>query len=172
MHTIELLRQFPDILREVVARVPGELMRTRSRDGEFSLVEHAWHLADLEEEGYALRIRRLLEEERPRLADFEGDAIAQQRRYIEKPVGPAVERFALQRRSNAERLAQLQHFHWQRAGVQDGVGDVTLARLPAMMLAHDLEHACDLVELLGELGVAPDGELVRFASAKRSVPGI
>ena len=50
-------------------------------EGAFSPVDHAWHLAHLEREGYALRIQRLLAEERPHLADFDGAGIARERRY-------------------------------------------------------------------------------------------
>lgn len=172
MHTIELLRQLPGILPDVVARVPDGQLRTRSSDGKFAVVEHVWHLADLEEEGYLVRIERLLAEERPRLADFAGDAVAAERRYIDQSAMPAVERFVAARRRNEARLAALMPIEWQRSGIQEGVGEVTLARLSAMMIAHDLEHACEMMGLLSELGVAPPDALARFASAKRRVPGI
>jgi len=41
------------------------------RRGAFCPVEHCWHLADLEREGYGVRIQRLLRENQPLLRDFD-----------------------------------------------------------------------------------------------------
>src|SRR5258708_35668060 len=57
----------------------GEALGIRPREGEFSLVEHACHLRDLEREGYLVRVRRMLAEERPDLAPFDGAAGAASR---------------------------------------------------------------------------------------------
>jgi hypothetical protein len=50
----------PRLLERV--ELPASLLRVRS--GAFALVEHFWHLADLEAE-FGARIRRLLEEDDP-----------------------------------------------------------------------------------------------------------
>src|SRR5262245_27271263 len=47
----------------------------------FSPVEQCWHLADLERDGYAVRIRRLVNEVEPALPDFDGERVAQERNY-------------------------------------------------------------------------------------------
>lgn len=172
MSTIDRLAIFPVLLREVLADVPEVLLRSRARDGRFALVEHAWHLADLEEEGFALRIRRLLEEERPILPNFAGDLIAEERRYLHQAAIPAVERFAWQRERNRERLTGLQPAELQRAGLQEGVGEILVAQLPTMMLEHDLGHANDLVALLPELGLVVPTALTRFAAGARMHPGV
>ena len=49
-----MLSGTPAILTRVAAQVPAELVRVRS--GPFALVEHVWHMADLERE-FAERIR-------------------------------------------------------------------------------------------------------------------
>lgn len=148
------LAAFPAILAAVVEAVPREKIRIRASDGRFALVEHVWHLADLEEEGYAVRIERLLAEEHPALADFHGDVIAEERHYIDQEIAPALERFTRARKANAERLASLSDDQRARAGTQEGAGEVTIARVAAMMQQHDREHAADLETLLGELGIA------------------
>jgi hypothetical protein len=172
MGTIDRLAMFPVLLRDVVSNAPAALLRTRARDGRFSLVEHSWHLADLEDEGFGVRIRRLLDEERPILPNFAGDLIAEERHYLEQPAMPAVERFASQRERNRECLAGLQPADLQRAGLQEGVGEVSLARLTTMMLEHDIGHANDLVALLPELGLEVPTALARFAAGARMHPGV
>src|SRR5687768_17495688 len=59
----------------------------------FSPVEHCWHLADLEREGYAVRIRRLREEANPWLSDFKGARIARERNYKSLSLAEGIEAF-------------------------------------------------------------------------------
>ena len=139
------LARFPEILRAVVAAVPEEQWRTRGPNDFFALVEHAHHLADLEEEGYARRIERLLREDRPSLPDFAGDVIAQERRYIDQPLLPALERFCATRDANVARFATLTEEEWTRSGTQEILGveipTVTLAVAPGRNLAVLVEAA-------------------------------
>jgi uncharacterized damage-inducible protein DinB len=144
---------FSDVVVAIVRAANGELTHRRPADGSFALVEHVWHLADLEEEGYAVRIRRMLSEGSPELADFRGDDIARQRAYLEQDVLPALQRFVDARRANCERLAGLVEAEWRRVGVLEGRGPVTVAELVALMIEHDRSHAGELVALLRELGM-------------------
>ena len=147
------LAEFPSHLAAIVASVPAEKMSVRASDGRFALVEHVWHLADLEEEGYGTRIIRLLSENHPSLPDFRGGVLAEERKYIEQDVRPALERFTRVRSMNAMLLESLSEEQRLRAGEQEGVGEVTLARVEEMMREHDGEHAAEIADLLEELGV-------------------
>lgn len=149
------------ILRIVFARTPRNLWTERAGE-PFALVEHACHLADLEEEAFGVRIARLIEEEQPLLRDFPGDAIARERRYLDHDPLPAIERFRAARIANEERLRNAPD--WQRRGTQEGVGEVTLARVAEMMEQHDVAHANELVALLRALKVVVPDELADFAS--------
>jgi hypothetical protein len=125
--------------RDVVTPGPGE---------GFSFVEHVWHLADLEEQGFAVRIARLLAEDDPSLPDFDGARVARERGYRALPLREGLARLAASRRANVERLAAVDAAAWRRGGEQEGVGRITLADLPHKMLMHDRSHARELVELL------------------------
>ena len=70
MEVFETLSRTPALLARVAAQVPDALVRVRS--GLFALVEHAWHIADLEREGFGERVRRLIAEEDLFLPDFDG----------------------------------------------------------------------------------------------------
>lgn len=145
----EHLRAFPQQLRELIARVPPERLRVRAADGTFAAVEQAWHLADLEVEGYGERIRRIEEEDEPELADFHGDVVAEERKYLELELEPALVRFAEARARNVDALEHARDR--SRAGHQEGVGRVTLARIAEMMSEHDQGHAAELRALTAEL---------------------
>jgi hypothetical protein len=130
------------------------------KDG-FSFVEHAWHLADVELEAFMLRIRRLLDEDAPRLIEFDGDRVARERGYRDRPLAPAVERFRIVRAATIERFAALSPVERARAGTFAGAR-ITLDELGAQILAHDRAHARELTALVdGDVRFA----LERFADA-------
>jgi DinB superfamily len=145
------LADMPAFLAAAVARV-GRRCRERSATGGFSLLEHVWHLGDLEREGYAERITRLRRGERPHLADFEGDRIARERDYQGLDLADGLARFRAARTRNLEALRGLAESEWDLGGTQEGVGPVTLRDLPRMMREHDEGHRHEIEALLAELG--------------------
>ena len=70
------LSAMPHVLETAFGCLPAADVALPGPGGAFSPVEHAWHLADLEREGYAVRIERLLNETAPALPDFDGARIA------------------------------------------------------------------------------------------------
>lgn len=148
---IDKLRAFPAELRALLATAPHPRLRQRAADGTFALIEQAWHLADLEAEGYGARIAKLLEEDDPQLPDFRGDVVAEERRYLELELEPALRKFEDARARNVARIEALTNDQLQRAGEQEGVGRVTVARVVEMMAEHDAGHAREVRALLNEL---------------------
>jgi DinB family protein len=158
----------PALLRDVAAALAGATDR-RPAAGGFAFVEHAWHLSDLEREGYGVRISRLLTETAPVLPDFDGDRIAREREYLQGDATLALQVFVRARAWNIERLAALDAAALSRRGTQDGVGELTLARVPRMMAAHDAGHVEELAALVAEL--APEAPVLTRLRAVSGVPG-
>lgn len=146
------LARMPGDLEGRAADFPGERARLRPSDGSFSFVEHVWHLADLESEGFAQRIRRLLAEVEPELPDFDGARIARERDYRSRTVEEGLARFRTARAANLATLRSCSAADSARAGTQEGVGPVTLGELPGRMLEHDRSHRGEIEELLTRLG--------------------
>jgi len=119
---------------EASRRVPG------GPEGSFSAVEHCWHLADLERDGFAVRIRRLLAEDNPVLPDFDGARIAEERQYRKQSLAGGIKAFAEARRANLTALRSIAARDWERSGYQEGVGRVALCDIPSMMAEHDAGH--------------------------------
>ena len=149
------------LAREQQSRGPG---------AAFSLAEHAWHLADLEREGYGARIVRILAEERPSLPDFDGDRAARERDYQSADVALGIRLFQSARARNLERLRSLPPASLSRGGVQDGVGPITLSEIPLMMAHHDRAHAAELADLLTHLGARPDAIATLRHHAEATLP--
>lgn len=138
------LAAMPGFLRQAFRGLSEARARERGPRGGFAPVEQCWHLADLEREGWGERIRRLLAEESPELPDFDGDRIARERRYLELALDVGLARFAAARRANLELLRTVAPDQWQRGGIQQGFGPVTLCDLPSMMAAHDAAHRAEI----------------------------
>jgi hypothetical protein len=148
--SLDRLRAMPELLSGAAKELPAAHVRVRAA-GSFSFVEHAWHLADLEREGYGTRITRLLVEDEPDLPDFDGERIARERDYQRWEPDLALRLFAESRRVNLERLGALDETALRRSGRQVGVGIVCVTDIPRMMAAHDRSHVEELLELLSSI---------------------
>lgn len=127
-------------LEALLAACPPQRLRARPAPESFAPVEHLWHLADLEAKVYGMRLRRLRDEVRPRLLDFEGAAAAAQGNYLARDPFEALRRFRAAREANLAAFAALDEAAWNREGEQEKLGPLRLADLPVLMAAHDLDH--------------------------------
>jgi hypothetical protein len=106
----------------------------------FSPVEQAWHLADLEREGFGVRIDRLLQEHEPQLPDFDGTAVALARNYRARSLADGLRAFDDARRENLAKLQRIADSDWERSGTQEGIGKVSLCDMPVFLRQHDAAH--------------------------------
>jgi hypothetical protein len=111
---------------------------------EFSVLENVCHLRDIEIEGYSTRIRRILNEEHPVLADIDGARLAIERSYNEQNLNEALQAFAKARGQNVALLMSTNEEQLSRSGVLEGVGEVTLGKLVMLMNEHDEGHLDEL----------------------------
>lgn len=139
------LGTMPAWLAAQFADLPSAEAAARPADGAFAPVEQVWHLADLEAEGFGYRIARLLDTERPELPDFDGAAIADARDYRSRSLEEGLERFAAARRATLATLASVPAGAWARAGVQAGVGPITLCDMPLFLAQHDAAHREEII---------------------------
>jgi DinB family protein len=140
------LDTMPAFLEERFASLSTEDAAASGPGGAFSPVEHCWHLADLEREGFGERIRRLLADADPYLPDFDGARIARERDYKRQSLAEGVAAFRQERAANLALLRSLDATQWSRAGTQEGVGRVALCDLPTMMAEHDESHRAEIEE--------------------------
>lgn len=135
-----------EAMQRLIELLPADAGYTRPADGEFSLAEQVWHLADLDEFGWVPRLERLLAERRPRLPGVDGDRLAVERRYQQRPWRGAARRFIAQRRRALRSLghfdADVLHRPAVFAGRATTAGDVLAA-----MVAHDREHRLAIAAL-------------------------
>ena len=145
---VERLARMPRFLAECAERLPRSEWAAQPEPGPFSLVEHCCHLRDLEEEGYTLRLRRMLREHAPALDDFDGDAVAASRSYPDQDLTAATKAFAEARARNVAVLTSLEEGALARTATFGELGVITLERLAALMAGHDASHRAEVESLL------------------------
>lgn len=149
------LAQFPQRVRPLLDAFDIDDARARPAAGAFLLVEHLCHLRDLEAEGYALRIRRILDEEMPQLDEIDGSALAVQRHYQSQDPLAAWTAWSRSRAANVEVLRATLAPHGARTGIFGGFGVVTLATLAEGIAGHDESHWSELGALSKSRALRP-----------------
>ena len=144
---LEALARTPSEVSRMIHAVSPEHWRTRPTSEEFSVVENVCHLRDIEVDGYAQRIARILNEASPTLADVDGARLAIERDYNNQELAPALETFRQTRERNIALLRSLAASEFERKGSLEGVGEIDLLRLIRMMNEHDEGHLQDLNRL-------------------------
>jgi len=136
---LERLAERPITLRRVCNALPHSKLRVRPASGLFAPIEDAWHLRDIEVEGWCHRISRLLNEEHPALDSIDGDRLATERQYIARELEPALEGFAAARAESLLLLRALAEEDYRRTA-QFESRTITLRDLIGMMDEHDEAH--------------------------------
>jgi uncharacterized damage-inducible protein DinB len=149
---VSRLHAMPGLLEACAEALPRSEWTRQPSPGVFSLVEHCCHLRDLEEEGYTLRLRRMLREERPSLDDFDGAAVAARRAYPTQDLRAALQAFTDARTANLAFLSGLEARALARTATFGEHGTITVERLAELMLEHDTGHRTELEELFTALG--------------------
>lgn len=145
--TLMALMVFPADVSGRVRDLSDDALRFKPTAADFCFTEHACHLRDLEREGYAVRINRILGEDHPVLSDFDGTRVAAERDYQSQDFLTATLEFTKARLSNVEKLCSLAAEHFQRTGEFEGTGPITLEQLLGMMREHDETHRQEIAEL-------------------------
>ena len=141
---LQELDAMPTHLSERFASLPVGEASVSGPGGGFSPAEQCWHLADLEREGFGVRLRRLLNEVDPVLPDFDGDRAAVERQYKRRSLADGIQAFREARAANLALIRSIASADWSRSGTQEGVGKIMLCDMPHMMAQHDAAHSAEI----------------------------
>ena len=126
---VDALRDFPD-----------DQMTAHPLPGKWSAREIVHHLADSESTS-ALRLRRLLAEDRPVIQGYDQDNYAKLLRYNDRETAPALEAFRSARSSTTQLLQLMTNDDWQRDGEHTESGRYTPEHWLEIYAAHAHNHA-------------------------------
>jgi hypothetical protein len=136
---LDRIAEMPRYLEAAVEASDTDQLSVRGPGETFSIREQACHLRDLEREGWLVRVRRMLEEDVPDLAGFDGDAVAKARNYPAQDARAAARDFASSRGEVVAILARATPAQLARKATIFGKR-ITLTDLVAMIDEHDRGH--------------------------------
>ena len=88
----------------------------------FSPLGQLCHVRDIEIDGYHVRLRRMLDEDRPLLVSIDGDALAIERRYNDAYASDVLAAIREARRETLDLVSRLTPEQFARTGEFDGYG--------------------------------------------------
>ena len=139
---IEALRALPDQIDQLTRDLSDDDLRRRTPDG-WSILEVCCHLRDsAQEEG--LRVRRLVEEDKPTLEPYDQEAWAIERDYRGDDIGRVRTAVRAFWGGLAYQLEGLSNEQWQRAGLHPEIGPVTVRSRAELEVEHAREHIAQI----------------------------
>ena len=151
----QLIARYRDgsrVIEEALERIGEAGLDKREEPGGWSPREIVHHLADSEMTS-AIRLRRLIAEDRPAIVGYDEPEYAR-RLYYDRPVRPSLDAVRGARASTAEILDRLTDEEWSREGTHSESGRYTVEGWLEIYAAHAHDHA---EQMLRAAGLAPVG---------------
>jgi hypothetical protein len=143
---IDRYAEGPEEVRKSLEGFPPDRLTTRAFPGKWTAAEIVHHLSDSETVS-AIRLRRLLAEERPVINGYDQDEYARLLRYQERPIEPSFETFRAVRAATTQLLRLMSETDWQRQGWHSESGAYTAETWLQIYAAHAHNHAAQIRRL-------------------------
>lgn len=144
----------PALLRQAVAGMSRDQILARPVPGKWSTLEVVCHLCDFEPI-YADRMKRVIAEDRPAILSADEQRFATALAYLSRDLEEELTIIDVTRRQMARILRTLPDSVWERVGVHNEAGPLTLADLIARATNHIPHHVHFIKEKRKALGMAP-----------------
>ncbi len=141
----ELIAQYKDGYRAVAEALVGiteEELAARPAPNKWSAREIVHHLADSEMTS-AIRLRRLLAEDRPAIGGYDQEEFAR-RLYYDRPHQASLDAFRAARETTGQILGRLTPGQWQREGTHSESGRYTVENWLEIYAVHAHNHAAQI----------------------------
>lgn len=143
-----------DRLAALLHGIPESQLSRRIQPTKWSIVEIVAHLAE-DELVSSWRYRQMLELPGCDLRGFDQDRWAAYGRYEEWNIADACTMFRLLRAANLRMLERLTDDEWQRHGIHEERGQITVLDLARHMAGHDANHLEQIRRLKDEISRRP-----------------
>ncbi|MBK7993717.1 MAG: DinB family protein [Blastocatellia bacterium] len=147
---VERFRSAPGKLERSIDGLGEYQLEFRPAPGKWNIREIAIHLCDSEIVA-AHRIRRVLAENDARLTSYDQDLWASNLKYGKRNLNNGVELFRLLRKSTSELFEDLTEADWERTGIHDEHGKMTLLDLVRLYAEHCENHVAQIRQIRLEL---------------------
>lgn len=156
-----ILEETPEALRRLVKRVPDEVV-IEPRDDGWSARDALGHVLDVEEGVIPVRIRRIIEEDRPFIRSIDAPARLEAGGYRNRTVSSLLDELTKRRTTNVDWLRSLTQAQLARAGDHDEAGEITAGDIAHQWAYHDLMHLKQIASIFQEGLVGRMGNTRKF----------
>jgi len=141
----------PDEVARSLEGFPAGKLTAKPFPGKWSACEIVHHLADSESIS-AIRIRRILAEDRPVIQGYDQEEYARRLRYNERDHAPSLATFRGVREATVPLLRKMSDQDWQRQGWHTESGLYSAETWLQIYAAHAHNHAAQIRRLREALG--------------------
>jgi hypothetical protein len=140
---LERLRRGAELVAVSITGAAGSELDFVPEPGKWSIRQIVAHLSD-SEIAAAMRLRRIIAEENPKLEAYDQDAWASNLDYGRRKPSQSLETFRRIRAENYELLKELPEAAFGRVGLHTERGPLTLKQLTQLIAEHAESHAAQL----------------------------
>ena len=140
---LERLRRGAELVAVSITGAAGSELDFVPEPGKWSIRQIVAHLSD-SEIAAAMRLRRIIAEDNPKLEAYDQDAWANNLDYGRRKPSQSLETFRRIRAENYELLKELPEAAFDRVGLHSERGPLTLKQLTQLVAEHAESHAAQL----------------------------
>lgn len=144
-----LIEQYAEGYAEVEKSLEGfpeQSLTAHPVEGKWSACEIVQHLSDSEMTS-AIRLRKLLAQERPAIESYDQEAFAARLRYNERDIQPALDALRGARSTTVQLLRMMSEEDWKREGSHPEHSSYTAEDWLRIYAAHAHNHAAQIRRL-------------------------
>jgi hypothetical protein len=145
---LDAFRAAPEVYEALLRDVTQEQAQVaRGGDEGWSVVEVICHLRDAEERGLE-RMRAMRDQDEPLLPWYDQEQWSRDRNYAAADLRAALAAFLRFRAQHIAELAALPPAAWERAGLHEEQGRITITTHTLHLVSHDFIHAAQIARQL------------------------
>ena len=137
---LELTRSGPAGLQDATRGLTDEDFQRKPGAGKLSLLEHVTHMLDMERDVFGVRLRRVLEEDNPKLDPVDQEHYVDESRYAGRSFQEIVDEWERLRRANVDLVESTGPEQWARPVRHPDLGNATFADVVHRWSRHDADH--------------------------------
>jgi hypothetical protein len=137
---LERTRNGPGVLGETCRGLAEDDLLRKPGMGKLSILEHMVHMLDMERDVFGVRLRRVLEEDDPKLDPVDQEHYVDETRYSGRTFGQLFDEWRRLRRANVELVESTTPADWTRPVRHPDLGNATFADVVHRWSRHDADH--------------------------------
>jgi hypothetical protein len=137
---LERTRSGPAVLGETCEGLADDAFLRKPGVGKLSILEHVSHMLDMERDVFGVRLRRVLEEDNPKLDPVDQEHYVDESRYAGRTFRQLFDEWRKLRLANVELVETTGPADWPRPVRHPDLGNATFADVVNRWSRHDADH--------------------------------